>query len=266
MSFLGTIGGALGAIGSAKSIFGSGSTVDVPKQVYGRVRGAMRASEDFGIHPLEILRSGTANVGSGGTPRVGSVAAMSNAFDQIQDAVSGKTAAEAERAIAEAEIAKNEAENLTPKAGELPQGVRSAPKPVNNGRYPYNVAEVPVMPGEPILPRIVTDAFPSPTGGVREVVADPVRDLPATQTVTLPGGDVRTVGPETPGIDETFGYAIHAMPQRWAQENPEANRAIRDAAEGYTDGDMSNNFRHIPLLTPMMTLIDEMYDTYGKPR
>lgn len=81
------------------------------KKTMEAARGAIDAQNKYGINALELIRSGAGAGGGGSSPRVGSVAAMTQGFDQIANVLSGREAQEREAANVQLELDKIELDN-----------------------------------------------------------------------------------------------------------------------------------------------------------
>lgn len=93
-------------------------------------RGAMDAQNQYGINALELIRSGAGAGGGAGSPRVGSVAAMTQGFDQIANVLSGQEAQQREANKVQLELAKLELEQ---KRGQLSTTGKKIPRAVTPG-------------------------------------------------------------------------------------------------------------------------------------
>jgi hypothetical protein len=129
-SFFGPIGTAVGAVGDAlaghkakKDQVNDQNALDMQKYV--RLR---KAAEDGGFHPLEALRSG-GSVPAAAAPRLFSTLSASNAFDALEDEITGEAARERRRQEVIDEINERELERAQQ---SVARGVMTTPTLATN--------------------------------------------------------------------------------------------------------------------------------------
>lgn len=208
MSLLGAIAGIAGAILSKpKRVSGVQSTMEA-------ARGAMLAQETYGINALELIRAGSAGTSSGSQPRVGSVAALTNSFDQIADVLTGKEARQEARDEVEDELRRIQLD--TAKANLSILGKKTSPggqaATVVKSKGPRVGSPAMVRQGmENVRPqaRPTTATIPRravflPDGQVRKVPADVAERLGIENFDTVAPGDYAEVTGEFRGEGETL--------------------------------------------------------------
>jgi hypothetical protein len=102
-------GKLVGVLGGVKDLFSKSKSAG--KVVRSRVAGAMRAAEEHGLHPLEVL--GTAAMGAQPQqPRLGTHTALVNGFDKLDDVLSGRQATRDRLMEAQADLAEIQADRM----------------------------------------------------------------------------------------------------------------------------------------------------------
>lgn len=199
MTFLPADPSGLSALagGAAKLLGGlfGGRGPSETEQVIARVKGAVMGGQKFGIHPLEILRSGSA---SGTTPRggrVGTAASMvSQGFDQIEQVLSGRQAREDEALRLDNELRRiqidRERSGFSTRTGSGPftrLGRAGVPDESSGLRPRQEVIGSPVSVGDTDdAPVTVTN--PNSDGG--EFVDPTVKDIEAAEARSGDGGEI----------------------------------------------------------------------------
>lgn len=157
----GIAGPLIGAAGSILGgLFGGGNPgyryPGVGKFTHNQLRAYRKYGEEFGFHPLELLRAGAGLLGGGGgsgaTSGVATQAAIAGTFDAIDDVLSGRSAREAAAQDVEDELRrvelqtrKAELDRMTATGGGAFR-TAAAPLASSSVREMAKVPEVPVGP------------------------------------------------------------------------------------------------------------------------
>jgi len=214
-SFFGPIGSAVGSVGDAflghsqaKKEARRANAAEMNKFV--RLRDA---SERAGYHPLETLRAG-GSVGQVQAPRLISSLVASNAFDALENEISGEGARQRKRAEVDDEIRERQLENLriSNEQRVARQSINSAtvtsnrpPRLTTGDRMRAGTPFVPTDQGDKKLSDIANPTPTNPDGTIDPSIDDGGTGAvlkPREKIVTTNGGTMNvTVGPD---IDEVI--------------------------------------------------------------
>lgn len=163
------LGGALGGSYDSRRAAGKQNALDMQKFV--RLR---KAAEDGGFHPLEALRSGQ-SIPAGTGSRLFSSLSNSNAFDVLEDELTGEGAKQRNRESVEDEIRERELDKQRYDVAQQQKNESSITR--TSPRLPSASGSLPANLGAPVIMTATDDNEPNPAVKPGRATVTPPRDL-----------------------------------------------------------------------------------------